>query len=64
MARLLAHVEGKIEMSATQVNAAKILLSKIVPDLGRTEVTGEDGGPLKVVIQRFSDGLGGSGGIG
>jgi hypothetical protein len=50
MARLLGHVEGDIEMSATQIKAADILLKKIVPDLARTENTGPDGGPQELKI--------------
>ncbi len=38
MGRLLGHVEGNVDMSATQVSAARILLSKIVPDLQSTEL--------------------------
>lgn len=45
--RLYEHMQGKIEMTPTQIKAADILLKKLVPDLGRTEVTGEDGGPVK-----------------
>ena len=30
--RLHKHVQGEIEMSATQINAARILLAKVVPD--------------------------------
>jgi hypothetical protein len=37
MQRLLAHVQGEVELSSTQVKAADILLKKIVPDLNRTE---------------------------
>lgn len=46
MNRLSSHVNGKVEMSPTQINAAKIILGKLVPDLGRTEVTGEGGGAV------------------
>jgi hypothetical protein len=46
MTRLLAHVQGEIEMSGTQIKAADIILKKIVPDLARTETTGKDGGPV------------------
>ncbi len=49
--RLAAHVEGKIELSPTQVRAAEILLRKTVPDLGRTEVTGADGGPQMITVR-------------
>ena len=30
--RLHKHVAGEIELSATQINAARILLAKVVPD--------------------------------
>lgn len=39
--RLQAHVMGEIDLTATQVQAAKILLAKVVPDLKQVEHTGE-----------------------
>lgn len=48
--RLERHVEGKVELSPSQVTAALGLLKKTAPDLQATELTGEGGGPLKVVI--------------
>jgi hypothetical protein len=42
------HVAGKREMSATQVQAANILLKKVMPDLAAVTHSGEDGGPMKV----------------
>ena len=53
MSRLLGHVNGEIEMSQSQVNAAKILLSKTVPDLNRAEIVGEGGGAIVVEIVQF-----------
>lgn len=50
MQRLLSHVEGDSEMSSTQVKAADILLRKIVPDLARTELTGENGSAIKFEV--------------
>lgn len=44
---LTKHVLEKKEMSATQVQAAKILLSKVVPDVKSIEVTGKDGENIK-----------------
>lgn len=38
MDRLMKHIEGSIEMSPTQVNAAKIVLGKIEPDLNKTNI--------------------------
>ena len=52
---LIEHVEGKREMSATQVSAGLGLLKKVLPDLSSVELSGEGGGPLQVVIQRFSE---------
>ena len=48
--RLSDHVAGTLEMSATQLRAAEILLKKTLPDLSSVSLTGADGGPL-VVIQ-------------
>ncbi len=39
--RLAKHAKGEIEMSATQVRAAEILLRKIRPDLKAVDHTGE-----------------------
>jgi hypothetical protein len=39
--RLVDHVMGKVELSATQVTAALGLLKKTLPDLNATEFTGE-----------------------
>lgn len=39
--RLEDHIDGKVEMSATQVSAALGLLRKTVPDLSATEFSGE-----------------------
>jgi hypothetical protein len=39
--RLSDHVEGKIELSPTQVRCAEILLRKVAPDLQAVEHSGE-----------------------
>ena len=49
--RLVKHVNGEIEMTASQIKAADILLKKTVPDLARTEVTGKDGEAQQHVIK-------------
>lgn len=49
--RLVKHVNGEIDMSASQIKAADILLKKTVPDLARTEVTGKDGEAQEMVIK-------------
>jgi hypothetical protein len=48
MNRLSDHIDGKVDMSSTQINAAKIVLGKILPDLARSELTGMDGAPISV----------------
>ena len=44
--RLSDHAVGKCEMSATQVQAARILLGKSLPDLQAIEHSGKDGGAI------------------
>jgi len=51
MRRLYDHCNGETEMSNTQIKAAQIILGKLVPDLARNELTGEEGGPIKTVIE-------------
>lgn len=49
---LIEHVEGKREMSATQVSAGLGLLKKALPDLSTVTMQGdEDGGPMQVVFK-------------
>jgi hypothetical protein len=46
---LIEHVEGKRDMSATQVSAGLGLLRKVMPDLASTTIQGdEDGGPITI----------------
>lgn len=39
--KLQRHIDGEVEMQPTQINAARILLGKCVPDVKQTEHTGE-----------------------
>ena len=48
---LLEHVEGKREMSATQVSAGLGLLKKVLPDLQSVEHSGNQDSPLEVVTR-------------
>lgn len=51
--RLMAHVESdKPLMDASQVNAAKTLLNKVLPDLSSIELGGNPDNPLHHVIER------------
>ena len=36
--RLSQHIDGDIEMTATQIQAARILLNKVVPDVKALEI--------------------------
>jgi len=45
---LIEHIEGRRDMSATQVSAGLGLLRKVLPDLAATTISGEEGGPVEV----------------
>lgn len=47
MGRLYGHALGDNDMSQSQIKAAQIVLSKLVPDLNRAEHIGQDGGPVQ-----------------
>ena len=49
--RLENHVLSNTEMSSTQLRAAEVLLRKTLPDVSSVEMTGEDSGPIKMVIE-------------
>lgn len=54
--RLNKCANGEVEMTATQVKAAQIVINKEIPDLAKVEHTGEGGGPVVVEIVRFGQG--------
>ena len=51
---LVEHVEGRREMSSTQVTAGIALLRKVLPDMTNVEMTGEAGGAIdmRLTIER------------
>jgi hypothetical protein len=49
--RLEKAAMGEVEVTQTQIKAAEIVLRKTLPDLARTEVTGNEGGPQELVIR-------------
>lgn len=50
--RLTAHALGENEMTATQVQAAKILLDKTLSNAPQqTEISGPDGAPIKSSLE-------------
>lgn len=50
MERVQKHFNGEIELTKTQMDAAKLLLSKIVPDLARTEIAQDKDSPFTIQI--------------
>jgi len=48
---LVEHVEGKREMSSTQVTAGVALLKKVLPDISSVEVTGPGEGGAHIIQQ-------------
>lgn len=50
--RLQKHVDApKPLLDASQVNAAKALLNKVLPDLKAVEVSGDGDNPLQLVVR-------------
>jgi hypothetical protein len=50
--RLTQFANGEIELSAAQVQAAKVVIGKVVPDMRAVELTGKDGGDLVVKVMK------------
>ena len=46
---LIEHIEGKREMSGTQVTAGVALLRKVLPDLTSTTISGDADSPLQMI---------------
>lgn len=49
--RLNSFAIGEIEMSQAQVNAARIVIGKVVPDLKSVELSNKDGEEFKTVTR-------------
>lgn len=49
--RLISHANGEIEMTQSQVNAAKIVIGKAIPDLKAVEISGDENKPLRMVVE-------------
>ena len=47
--RLTNHALGELEMSATQVRAAEVLLKKSLPDLASVTHSGDAENPLNII---------------
>ena len=44
--RLISHANGEIELTPTQINAAKIVIGKYIPDLKAVELSGSEDKPV------------------
>ncbi len=53
--RLGLHIDGKLELSTTQIAAAKILLGKTIPDVTYTESKNENSHTIKLNPETISD---------
>lgn len=53
--RLIDHANGNIEMTQSQVNAARIVIGKAIPDLKAIEVSGNEEHPLRIVSIQDDD---------
>lgn len=47
---LVEHVEGKREMSSTQVTAGIALLKKVMPDLANIQHSGDAQNPVSMIV--------------
>ena len=48
--RLQNHLNGEVELSATQVRAAEVLLKKSIPDLAAVELSGDEKKPVSIEL--------------
>jgi ribosomal protein L16/L10AE len=49
--RLTDHANGKVELTESQVNAARIVIGKAIPDLKSMEIKGDPDAPIQVVTE-------------
>lgn len=49
--RLNDFANGKVELTPAQVQAAKIVIGKVIPDLKAIEHTGKDGGAIQSEVR-------------
>lgn len=53
--RLTEHAFSPVPiMDASQVNAARALINKVLPDVKAIEHTGEGGGPLTLIVKQYT----------
>lgn len=49
--RLNSFANGEIEMNQAQVNAARIVIGKVIPDLKAVELSGNQDKPIKFAVE-------------
>lgn len=49
--RLISFANGECEMTSAQVNAARVVIGKYIPDLKAIELSNKDGEELKMVTR-------------
>lgn len=49
--RLISHANGEIEMTQSQVNAARIVIGKSIPDLKAIELSGDSKKPIELIVK-------------
>lgn len=47
--RLISFANGECELSSAQVNAAKIVIGKYIPDLSSVQLSGDKANPVREV---------------
>jgi hypothetical protein len=52
---LIEHAEGRRAMSASAVTAGLGLIKKVLPDLQAVQHSGEDGGPMNLIVKLGGD---------
>ena len=50
--RLISHANGEIDLTQSQINAAKIVIGKYIPDLKAIELSGNEEKP--VIVNTYS----------
>lgn len=53
--RLIMHANGEIDMSQSQVNAARIVIGKSIPDMKAVELSTDPEKPIELMIKWKQD---------
>ena len=53
--RLISHANGEADMTQSQINAAKIVIGKYIPDLKAIELSGSEENPIVVKTYAWAE---------